>query len=323
MNDLKNTIESKEYLSRRVFKKQAIVSIPIVILGEELKGIIKNGILYFDYAINSYYYSVFKTDPNYYEIVQKLIQLKGKTFELESTIWLEIPIASRIYSKLGEMLPTKKLFEIEECVFYPSGIVKNGRIYHLIQYTEKAEKEFTELLIKYINAFNEILGPGAFVLEEISEATDFLEFLKKLDVNLNLTEVVFSASYPEDFIALGKNLSMDPENAELIIIENEKLTTFNVKSFLSSDNEIRNFLKGPVSEMLNRFNFPMYLEIECKNGKCILKFLYERERVNGLYKILYWLIDMGIDIILERVTQINLEGSSGGRNIENINPEKI
>jgi len=312
MNDLKNTIESKEYLSRRVFKKQAIVSIPISILGEELKGIIKNGILYFDYATNSYYYSVFKTDPNYYEIVQKLIQLKGKTFELESTIWLEIPIASR-NPKLSEKLPAKKLSEIEECVFYPSGIVKDGRIYYLIQYTEKAEREFTELIIKYLNAFNEILGPGAFVLEEISEVTDSLEFLKKLDVSLKLTEVIFSASYPEDFIALGKNLSMDPENAELIIVENEKLTTFNVKSFLSSDNEIRNFLKGPVSEMLNKFNFPIYLEIECKNGKCILKFLYERERLNGLYQTLSWLIDKGIDIILERVTQINLEGSSRGR----------
>ncbi len=309
MEDIENPCKKHNNLNKKIFKKQAIISLPISILGEGLKGIFKNGVLYFDYARGSYYFSVFKTSPNYYEIIQKINQVKGKTFELESLVWMELPKPSSNYPVLNEKLTGKRLFEIEECVLYPSGIIKEGRIYHLIQYTEKAEKEFTKLILKYINTFNEVIGPGSFVIEEISEVTDFVEFLKKLNVSLNLTEVEFSAFYPEEFSALGKNLSIDPENAELIVIENEKIISFNVNSFLSFDNEIRNFLKGPISEMLNKFNFPMFLEIECKDGKCNLKFLYESERVNGLYHTLYWLIDIGIDITLERVTQINIEGS--------------
>jgi len=265
MNTIKSPCEEHHHLNKKYFRKQSIVPFSLSIFGENVKSLLKNGIIYYDYVNGLYYYPLYPTEPNYYEIKQKLMSQNEEVKIIDNIEYLTFKVPFKKDSITIKIPENKRLEELKETIFYPTGIIYNDRIYYLIQYTQNAEKSVPNALLEYFSIFKDVYGPLSFRIEEIGNAEDFVMFLSRFEINLWLTEIKISIDSNENFSFIMQNLSMDPIKFTWIDINREGV-------FMSDYEKMFKTL---------RLHLVAYVEDKCDSGKCYFITIYEEKTLRN------------------------------------------
>jgi len=294
------------YLNRIFFERQIIFSINIEKTYPELSQLIKSGIAYEDHFTKVYFIPVSKDDPAYPDIRRRASKYNIKINESSSTAWLSFPEPHSSNTELKSALKGKRIDQMELAIMYPATVIKDGKMYHLVQYSSSIEQDMSDRILKLSSSFNTILGSGSMTIEEVSSnVKDVPSFLKSWG---NIPQMVeLTVNFPFDggnIAAILASSSIEPFSMRFILSHDGNLSTASIDVLQDMIPGTTVPLKNIFSQAKENVGFSAYMEARCTGGRCTVNMILEERLFGAIATVLSRLIDSGIGITLERYYRI-------------------
>ncbi len=194
-----------DLLYMKMFDKQLIYSFDESVMGAQfLSHIMKDGsiIRYFP-PIGTHLISIPSTHPDY-DIIKFELNKNKISYQEENGI-IEIKLRPMHFTDQKLIERTKNspiLPDIKDVLFYPQMVYYKKRFYALLHFKKSSSTQVSKRIIDLHNAYDDLVGPGIYSIEEIGGVKPITEFFGKYGVDLkNLfymeTRVNYSGAIPE------------------------------------------------------------------------------------------------------------------------------
>ncbi len=285
----------KDLLYMKMFDRQLIFSMDESTLKAQfLRNVIKGGtVLRYLPCLGEVSLSIPKTHSDYEIIEFSLKKEKIRYEKIDDILQITLQPIHFIDQKFIEKSGHCTLPHIENVMFYPGMVYYKKRFYAILHYKSSSSLEVSKRIISLQNAYDDIMGPGIFSIEEIGDVKPLSEFFLKYGVDLSNSfymeiKANFAGPVPEkenkEYYVYwpyfdGKDYKILP--FEIMMYGGEKYappTQDFVKKFIASGLPVL-YLEGSQQE-----NYRIYKLIDFKH---LLPFYME------LFKKL---IDLGLDL---------------------------
>ncbi len=285
----------------KMFDRQLIFSFDESALKANfLKRIMKDGSLirYFP-QMRTYLVSIPPTHPDYDITKFELMKDKIPYQEENGIIQIKLMPIQFTDQKFIERTKNSLIFpDIKEVLFYPEMVYYKKRFYALLHFKNSSSIEVSRRIIDLHNAYDDLMGPGIFSLEEIGDVKPITEFFRKYGVDLkNLfymeTRVNYSGTIPEK--KEGKNYYVYwpfYDGKEYRILPLELITSLG-KKYVP-------ILKDFLNNIIARGLVPLYFEGSQFENFRLYKLITFNENLSFIIDLYNSLIDLGLDIEIVR-----------------------
>ncbi len=286
-----------------MFDRQLIFSMDERALkAQVLRNVIKDGtVLRYLPSLGEILLSIPKTDPNYEIIEFSLKKDKIRYEKIDDTLQITLQPIHFIDQKfLGKIETSPILPHIENVMFYPSMVYYKKRFYAILQYKSSSSLEVSKRIISLQNAYDDLIGPGIFSIEEIGEVKPLSEFFLRYGVDLSNSfymeiKVNFAGPVPEK------------ENREYYVF----WPYFDGKDYKILPSEIITYTQEKYVQPLLDFNkkviaagLPLiYLEGSQLENYRIYKLINFRDLLPFYMDLFRKLIDLGLDLEIVRYVE--------------------
>jgi len=286
-----------DLLYMKMFDRQLIFSFhESAIKGNFLKRIMKDGYLlrYFP-KMRTHLISIPSTHPEYDIIKFELIKEKIPYQEENGIIQIKLMPIHFTDQKFIERMKNSSIFpDIRDVLLYPQMVYYKKRFYALLHFKSSSSLEVSKRIIDLQSAYDNLIGPGTFSIEEIGDIKPITEFFRKYGVDLkNLfymeTRVNYSGTIPEG--KDGKNYYVYwpfYDGNEYRIMPLELITSLG-KKYVT-------VLKNYLNNIIARGLIPLYFEGSQFENFRIYKLISSNENLPFIIDLYNDLIDLGMDI---------------------------
>jgi len=264
IKDIENTIS-------QIFNREVVFSIDASKLLPEIYNLIEGLLIYEDHFEKKYLVPIHENDLKYPELRIKIDKHNISFSKVGKLTWLSINELHFMPQKFKEYLnKSKRLDEIDETIFYPTGPIYGGRLYHLVHYNYSSSQQVSDRLMDLFNFYNNEFGEDTFRIEQIrSGIRDPIEFIKKYSPSSELiymkikfrgkqNKMVGLLNYPT--LSIEKNGFIIKINDSIITIKLEDLENlFGTPQFSPL------IVFGEAKKMLA---LGVYLDASCDNYEC-------------------------------------------------------
>ncbi len=291
-----------DLLYMKMFDRQLIFSFhESALKANFLKRIMKDGSLlrYFP-QMRTYLISIPSTHPEYDIIKFELNKEKIPYKEENGIIQIKLMPIHFTDQKFIERIKNSSIFpDIGDVLFYPQMVYYKKRFYALLHFKDSSSSEVSKRIIDLHNAYDNLIGPGTFSIEEIDDVKPITEFFRKYGIDLkNLfymeTRVNYSGTIPEK--KENKNYYVYwpfYDGKEYRIMPLELITSLG-KKYVPV---LKNFLNNVIARGL----IPLYFEGSKFENFRIYKLISYNENLPFIIDLYNDLIDLGLDIEIVRL----------------------
>ncbi len=295
---MKTFIElENNFLYKKMFDRQLIYSFDESVMGVQfLSHIMKDGsiIRYFP-PINTHLISIPSTHPDY-DIIKFELNKNKISYQEENGI-IEIKLRPIHFTDQKLIERTKNspiLPDIKDVLFYPQMVYYKKRFYALLHFKKSSSTQVSKRIIDLHNAYDDLVGPGIYSIEEIGDIKPITEFFRKYGVDLkNLvymeTIVNYSGAIPEK--KEGKKYYVYYpfyDGKEYRILPLELITSLE-KKYVPILNDFLN-------NIIARGLFPLYFEGSQFENFRLYKLITFKEILSFIIDLYNRLIDLGLDL---------------------------
>ncbi len=266
---------------------------------EFLHNIIKDGtVLRYLPPMGTLLFSVPSSYADYELIKFELNRNKISYEEKNSTLQITLKPLNFTDQKLFERTKEYAILPfIENVIFYPGFVYYKKRLYAILHYKSSSSLEVSKRIISLQNAYDDLIGPGIFSIEEIGEVKPLSDFFLRYGVDLKNSfymeiKVNFAGPVPEK------------ENKEYYI----SWPYYDGKDYKILPLEIMTYAQEkhvpPIQDFVKKFiasGLPvLYLEGSQLENYRIYKLINFRELLPFYIELFTKLIDLGLDLEIVR-----------------------
>jgi len=172
----------------KMFDRQLIFSVDqSVFKAQFLHDVIKDGtVLRYLPPLGTLLFSVPSSHPDYELIKFELYRNKIPYEEKDNTLQITLKPLNFTDQKLFEKTKEHVILPyIENVMFYPAMVYYKKKLYAILHYKSSSSLKVSKRIIGLQNAYDDIIGPGIFSIEEIGEVKPLSEFFLRYGVDLS------------------------------------------------------------------------------------------------------------------------------------------
>jgi len=290
-----------DLLYMKMFDRQLIFSFhESAIKANFLKHILKDGFMlrYFP-RMRTHLISIPSTHPEYDIIKFELMKEKIPYQEENGIIQIKLMPIHFTDQKFIEKTENSTIFpDIRDVLLYPQMVYYKKRFYALLHFKSSSSLEVSKRIIDLQSAYDNLIGPGTFSIEEIDNVKPITEFFRKYGVDLkNLfymeTRVNYSGTIPEK--KDGKDYYVYwpfYDGSEYRIMPLELITSFGKKYVTVLKNFLNNIIAGGL--------IPVYFEGSQFENFRLYKLITFSDTLPFIIDLYNSLIDLGLNIEIVR-----------------------
>ncbi len=298
----------KDLLYMKMFDRQLIFSTDECAFNAQfLHNIIKDGtVLRYLPPLGTLLFSVPSSHPDYELVKFELNRNKIPYEEKNNTLQIKLKPLNFTDQKLFERTKEHVILPyIENVMFYPAMVYYKKRLYAILHYKSSSSFEVSKRIISLQNAYDDIIGPGIFSIEEIGEVKPLSEFFLRYGVDLSNS---FYMEIKGNFVGPVP----EKENKEYYISwpyfdgKDYKILTFEIMTYMQEKyvQPFQDFVKKFISSGLP----VLYFEGSQLENYRIYKLINFKDLLPFYMDLFRKLIDLGLD--LEIVSYVEYQSTT-------------
>ncbi len=195
MKDGSQPVDKSAYLNTRIFDRQLVFSVNMDAYDAHLREILRTGIGRYDSVKGNAFFFIMKSDHMYPELRMRVNRIGYGIRESESMVWFRVGIPSFTNDKVSGRIMGRPFALIDDAVIYPFTIYRDGRLYYIVQYSNKAEDEISERILSSVAVYDEVFGHDSLRIERIDAPVEIPELIRNMGIDISLSEIDLSFRY--------------------------------------------------------------------------------------------------------------------------------
>jgi len=298
----------------KILNKEVIFSIDSKVFSDELYSIFGNSLGRFNAERSNIFFYIFKDSKDYPQIAMKMRKMDYFVREEGDIVWVRLNIPALANREMSNILEGKAFSDIPNALIYPFVIMREGRVYFIVQYDISAESDISERLLSLNVFYNSKFWQGAFKIEHIDKSRTIHEILDSFSVDKKFKIVSIVTKRRNKPASIFKDVSQHTPRWPARL--DGKMTTMPLEDML-------NYVEGPeevIREFFEKFVrrsiSALYLETYFTENELKFIFFIENDVLEGMIDSLYDSIK-NAELRIESITEI------GNKNIENKREEYL
>jgi hypothetical protein len=308
-------LEQNLDMNIRILNKEVIFSIDSRVFSDELYSIIGNSLGRFNAERNSIFFYLFKDSKDYPQRAMRIKKMNYVVKEAGDIVWVRLDIPSLANREINNLLEGRAFSDIPNALIYPFVIMREGRVYFIVQYDINVEGEISERLLSLNDIYNSKFWQNAFKIEYIDSSRTIPEILDSFSVDKRFKIVSIVMKRRNKPTSIFKDVGQHIPRWPALL--DGSLTTMHLEDMLNyvdgPEEAIREFFEKFVRKSISA----LYMETYFTENE--LKFIafIEDDLLEGMIDNLYDSIKKNLELRIESITEI------GDKNIENKRDEYL